>query len=141
LSLVTPWIARVLGRWPGWGFGGLQSIGVISDWAYTARYGRFPVLGHRPRETDLATLALPVLSIRVQGDVLTPPHTFDRMATFLPAVSLTVSEYRQDQATVDLNHINWARDGEAAAQQIAEWFHATPRPSWTNTADLPGITP
>jgi predicted alpha/beta hydrolase len=63
------------------------------------------------------------------------------MATFLPSVSLTITEYRREQASVDLNHISWARDGEAVAQQIAEWFPATPGPSWLNTADLPGITP
>ncbi|GAB3957438.1 hypothetical protein GCM10027614_72910 [Micromonospora vulcania] len=34
--------AALLGVWPGWGFGGRQARGVIRDWAYTARTGRFP---------------------------------------------------------------------------------------------------
>jgi predicted alpha/beta hydrolase len=36
--------AAVLGVWPGWGFGGRQARGVMRDWAYTARTGRFPRL-------------------------------------------------------------------------------------------------
>ena len=34
--------SAVLRVWPGWGFGGRQARGVIRDWAYTARHGRFP---------------------------------------------------------------------------------------------------
>src|SRR5262245_28718219 len=43
--VLTQWVnavSAVLRVWPGWGFGGRQARGVIRDWAYTARHGRFP---------------------------------------------------------------------------------------------------
>ncbi len=69
--------ASIAGFWPGdrldvAGFG-RQSRQLISDWARLARSGRF-----EPRDADvdyeqrLAELSLPVLSVTVEGDDLTP---------------------------------------------------------------------
>ncbi len=60
------------GVWPGWGFGGRQARGVIRDWGYTARHGRFPRLDGVDVEAALATVRTPVLAISVDADQYTP---------------------------------------------------------------------
>jgi predicted alpha/beta hydrolase len=64
--------SAVLGVWPGWGFGGRQARGVMRDWAYTARTGRFPRLDGVDVEAALRQVRTPVLAISVDRDQFTP---------------------------------------------------------------------
>ena len=86
--VLTQWIVAVtavLRVWPGWGFGGRQARGVIRDWGYTARHGRFPRLRGVDVEAGLASVRTPVLAISVSADQYTPAATTDHLCAKLTA--------------------------------------------------------
>jgi predicted alpha/beta hydrolase len=120
-------ISAVLGVWPGWGFGGRQARGVMRDWAYTARNGRFPSLnsggarhgaGHDP-EAALARIDVPVLAVSVEHDQYTPPATTDLLCAKLTAAPVTREHYTLAEAGGPLDHFTWARSGGPLARRIA----------------------
>lgn len=106
--------ATVLGYWPGWGFGGRQARGVIRDWAYTARHGRFPPIAGVDPAPALAALTTPVLGISLAPDRYTPPATVDQVLALLPKAPVSREHYPGD-------HFSWARaaDGPVAARVAA----------------------
>jgi predicted alpha/beta hydrolase len=110
--------ARVLGVWPGWGFGGRQARGVIRDWAFTARYGRYPRLGGVDAEAALRAMCTPVLAVSVAGDDYTPESTMDHLLGKLTAAPVTREHYAGTGAPLD--HFRWVR----AAGPLAAWIAA-----------------
>lgn len=111
-------VAAVLGVWPGWGFGGRQARGVISDWAYTARHGRFP---RAVAESGLSPVRLPVLAVSVEGDQYTPAATLDHLCAMMPAAAI----HRVHLTTADLgapvDHFTWARTSTPIAGLVADF--------------------
>ncbi|WP_199714468.1 alpha/beta hydrolase family protein [Micromonospora radicis] len=118
--------ARLLGVWPGWGFGGRQAHGVIRDWAYTARTGRFPQLGGVDVEAAVRRISTPVLAVSVDGDQYTPHPTLDRLCAKLTAAPVV----RERQAPADgtaLDHFTWVRHAAGPlAARIAEFAATLP---------------
>lgn len=114
--LATSW-AR--GYWPGWGFGGVQSRGTITDWARFVRTGRLPDWDGLSSEAALAGLVLPVLSVDVEGDTLTPPATVARLMDKLTSAPVTPITYTQAEAGAPIDHFKWARNGAALATRFA----------------------
>src|SRR5690349_13276597 len=111
----------VLRRWPGWGFGGRQARGVIRDWAYIARHGRFPArIG-----ADLGRIRVPVLAIGIEGDAFTPPSTVDYTVARLSAAPVVREEYTAAQAGAPVDHFSWVRASAALADRIAA-FSSSP---------------
>jgi predicted alpha/beta hydrolase len=109
--------SALLGVWPGWGFGGRQARGVIRDWGYTARYGRFPArLG-----ADLGAVRTPVLAVSVDHDRYTPPGPTDHLVRMLPAAPVVREHYTAAQAGGRIDHFRWVRASEALAARIAEF--------------------
>ena len=90
--------ARLLGVWPGWGFGGRQARGVIRDWAHTARTGRFPALDGVDAEAALRALRTPVLAVSVDDDQYTPHETMDHLCAKLAAAPVARERYTAAQA-------------------------------------------
>src|SRR5204862_4189180 len=74
-------LTTLQGVWPGWRFGGRQARGVIRDWAYSARHGRYP----DGLEDGLRSVHTPVLAITVDGDSYTPPGTTGHLVGKLTA--------------------------------------------------------
>jgi predicted alpha/beta hydrolase len=111
--------AAALGFWPGWGFGGRQARGVIRDWAYTARHGRYPVLKGVDAEAALRTLRTPVLSLSVDNDRYTPPRTADYLAGKLAAAPVVREHHTTAQAGGPLDHFRWVRASARLAARIA----------------------
>ncbi len=114
-------IATLLGFWPGWGFGGRQARGVVKDWAYTARHGRYPSATGADVETALAGLRTPVLAVSVQGDSYAPAPGLDYLCGKLASAPVERVHYTNAQAGASLNHFTWARAGGALAHRIAEF--------------------
>jgi len=113
----TQWIAAttaLLRVWPGWSFGGRQARGVIRDWGYTARHGRFPRLDGV--EVDLSTVRTPVLAITVARDQFTPKATLDHLCGLLSAAPVT-----RVHLAGDLDHFTWVRSPAAVASRVAEF--------------------
>lgn len=96
--------ATLLRVWPGWGFGGRQSRGVIRDWAHTARTGRFPEQYRVDVEAALATVRTPVLAVSLQRDQYTPASTVELLAGKLAAAPLRRVHYDGGA-----DHFTWAR--------------------------------
>jgi predicted alpha/beta hydrolase len=111
--------AKVLGVWPGWGFGGRQARGVIADWAYTGRHGRFPVsVG---AEEKLGAISLPVLAISVDDDQYTPRGTMDFLVSKLESAKVRREHLTQAAAGVSIDHFKWVRAGAPIAEMIRDW--------------------
>jgi predicted alpha/beta hydrolase len=111
----------LLGVWPGWGFGGRQARGVIRDWAYTARTGRFPRLNGTDTEAAVRAVRTPVLAVSVDDDQFTPHETVDNLCGKLAAAPVTRERYTVDQAGAPLDHFTWVRAGAPLARRVAEF--------------------
>ncbi|NUT05513.1 MAG: alpha/beta fold hydrolase [Hamadaea sp.] len=113
-------VSALLGHWPGWGFGGRQSRGVIQDWAHTARRGEFaPRLGVADR---LGDITLPVLAISVDTDQYTPPPTIDLLVGKLTGAKVTRVHVTEDEAGAPLDHFRWARTPGAIVDRVTAWL-------------------
>ena len=113
--------ANLAGVWPGdriaMGFG-RQSKVLISDWARLARTGRFvPVGADIDYEERIARLKLPVLSITMTGDDLTPPGSAEHLLEKLPNADVTT--WRQPEP---LGHNGWIRHHTSTIDQIEKWL-------------------
>ncbi|MEU2040101.1 alpha/beta hydrolase family protein [Nocardia niwae] len=113
--------ANLAGFWPGdrvsMGFG-RQSKVLISDWARLARTGRFvPVGADIDYEERIARLKLPVLSITMTGDDLTPPSSAEHLLEKLPNAEVT--RWRQPEP---LGHNGWIRQHASTVDQIEKWL-------------------
>jgi len=116
--------AAVLGYWPGWGFGGRQARGVMSDWAYSARTGRYrPVDGTDP-EQALNDLTTPVLMVSVEQDAYTPAPIVDFTASKLRSAPVERDHFDAERAGAPLDHFRWARAGTAIAARVADFAKA-----------------
>ncbi|MGW0503916.1 alpha/beta hydrolase family protein [Micromonospora sp. NPDC003241] len=116
--------ARLLGVWPGWGFGGRQARGVIRDWAHTARTGRFPDLDGVDTEAAVGRIRTPVLAVSVEGDQYTPHPTVDRLCAKLAAAPVTRERYRVPDARLD--HFTWVRAAGPLATRVADFAATLP---------------
>jgi predicted alpha/beta hydrolase len=112
-------VTALMGYWPGWTFGGRQARGVIRDWAYTARTGRYPTLAGADAEAALRRVTTPVLAISIEGDQYTPPSTMDHLAAKLAAAPVVREHYTAALAGAPLGHFAWVRAGGALAERIA----------------------
>ena len=113
-------VSALLRVWPGWGFGGRQARGVIRDWAFTARTGRYP----EPFEAALGTIAAPVFAVDMAGDRFTPPGTVTHLLEKLPAADVTRTTYAPPDQAID--HFRWAKHGTALARDISAWTGRLP---------------
>jgi predicted alpha/beta hydrolase len=113
--------SALLRVWPGWSFGGRQARGVIRDWAYTARRGRFPRLDGVDVEAALATVRTPVLAISVDNDRYTPPSTVDHLCGKLSAAPVERVHYPRSEAGAPLDHFTWVRAAAPLAARVAEF--------------------
>ncbi len=116
-------VTTLLGFWPGWGFGGRQTRGVIRDWATTARTGRFPRLplpGIPDGDADaaVAQVTTPVLGVSFARDWHTPAPSVDYLLSKLAAAPV-VREHYDDGS----DHFSWARRPTAVADRIAKFIH------------------
>lgn len=118
--------ATVLGVWPGWGFGGRQARGVIRDWAYTARTGRFPRLGGVDREPAVASLRTPVLAVSLEHDQFTPAPTVDHLVGKLAAAPVQRTHHGGGA-----DHFSWARSvGGPVVDRVAAFAAAARGPTY-----------
>ncbi|MFI7578627.1 alpha/beta fold hydrolase [Micromonospora sp. NPDC049497] len=113
--------ARLLGVWPGWGFGGRQARGVIRDWAHTARTGRFPHLDGVDTEAAVRGIRTPVLAVSVDHDQYTPHETLDHLCGKLVAAPVTRERYTEAEAGARMDHFTWVRASAPLAQRVARF--------------------
>ncbi len=127
-------LAGLVGFWPGWGFGGRQSWGVIRDWGYTARHGRFPDISGVDPTTGLAAIRTPVLAISVEHDRYTPAPTVDHLAVILQRANVERRHLMSADTGAPLDHFRWVRAGGP----LASWVAAFAVDIRTGRRDRPG---
>ena len=115
--------ANLAGVWPGDKLGptgfGRQSRVLISDWARLARTGRFdPAGADIDYEERIARLRLPVLSITVSGDDLTPAASARHLLDKLPEAPKT--RWHEPRP---LGHNGWIEDPGTVLDRIEKWLH------------------
>lgn len=114
-------LTRLLGVWPGWTFGGRQARGVISDWGYTARRGRFPHIDGVDPTPALSNVRTKVLAISVEGDYYTPPATVDYLCAKLPAALVERDHVTTAETGVRVDHFSWVRASAPVARRVARF--------------------
>jgi predicted alpha/beta hydrolase len=117
-------VSGVAGVWPGWGFGGRQARGVIRDWAYTGRHGRFP--DHVIAEERLRAITVPVLAISVDDDQYTPPATMDTLMSKLESAKVRREHLTRDEAGTMIDHFKWVKAGVPLRRLILDTFPVVP---------------
>ncbi|MBV1852545.1 alpha/beta hydrolase family protein [Catellatospora tritici] len=115
-------VSALLRVWPGWGFGGRQARGVIRDWAYSSRWGRFPAAVCT--QEQLATIDVPALVVSVDNDRYTPRGVVDHLAGLLSGAAVRREHLRSDEAGLTLNHFVWVKAGAPLAARITDWLPA-----------------
>ncbi|GIG90143.1 alpha/beta hydrolase family protein [Plantactinospora endophytica] len=115
-----------LGSWPGWSFGGRQARGVIRDWAYTARTGRFPRLDGVDVEAAVRDLRTPVLAVSVDHDQYTPHGTVDHLCEKLVAARVRRSRYTEAESGRRLDHFTWVRASAPIVARVVEFAAELP---------------
>lgn len=113
--------ARVLGHWPGVGFAGRQTHGVIRDWAHTVHTGRLPGPGGMDTDAALAGVRRPVYAVTVADDQFTPPATTEHMVGKFASSAVSTHHYTVEEAGGKLDHFLWARSSAALAGRIAKF--------------------
>lgn len=115
--------ANIAGFWPGDRISGAAGFGrqskvLISDWARLARTGRFvPVDADIDYEERIARLKLPVLSITVEGDDLTPSGAAEHLLAKMPNADIT--SWHQPES---LGHNGWIQQHGSTVDQIEKWL-------------------
>ncbi|MEV4534831.1 alpha/beta fold hydrolase [Asanoa sp. NPDC049518] len=112
-------VATVLRFWPGWTFGGRQARGVMTDWARTARTGRFP-----GADAAMADVTTPVLAISIDGDFYTPHEAVDHTAAKLRRAPVRRERVARIEAEGRPAHFAWVRAPEPVTTLIRDWFAA-----------------
>lgn len=116
-------VSAVLGVWPGWGFGGRQAAGVMRDWAFTARTGRFPRLAGIDPNPRLGQLELPILAAVVDNDHFTPRAPMADLMARMPRADVQWLDYTEELAGGYVDHIKWVKHSAVLADQIAEFVN------------------
>jgi predicted alpha/beta hydrolase len=110
---------KLLGVWPGWGFGGRQARGVIRDWAHTARTGRFPMIDGQDTEAAVRRIGLPVLAISVDNDSFTPHSAVDHLCAKFTSTTVQRERYGPARLGRRVDHFNWTRAAGPLVERIA----------------------
>ena len=117
-------VARFRGRWPGGMLiGGAMAGRVMTDWARHSRTSRYQPQGSdRDYDRALRELALPVLVISLDEDVLGPRSNVDFLCTRIPAADITRWHLDADSGLENRDHFAWIKDSAVLAPMTAEWI-------------------
>jgi predicted alpha/beta hydrolase len=116
-------VASMLGYFPGdrFGFGGTVSKGVIKDWAYQARTGKYKITnGSDNREEFLKDINLPVLSISFENDFLAPRKAVSNLLKKVPQANVTHSHHNDGK----FDHFSWLKRPSAIVQEIIGYMRS-----------------
>lgn len=119
-------LGKTLGYFPGnlIKFGGREARGVMSDWAYQARWGRYR-LGKSLEdiESELTQLHLPVLGVSIEHDTLSPPSALAHLTGKLANSTVTrrhLPENPHFPGAAD--HFRWARNPGFVMDSLLPWL-------------------
>lgn len=118
--------ASLFGYAPGdkLGFAGKEAKGVIYDWAYNARSGKYRATGSaNDFEALLSKVNKPVLSISLAKDQLAPKAACEALLAKLPNCDITHWHLSaQDLGLEKVSHYSWAKQPAPFVPRIQEWL-------------------
>jgi predicted alpha/beta hydrolase len=119
-------ISKLIGYFPGHriGFGGREARGVIADWAYQARWGKYR-LGKSVDdvESELAKLSLPVLGVSIENDIMAPPGALAHLTGKLANATVTRRHLAKNAANANAaDHFRWAREPAFVMDALLPWL-------------------
>lgn len=122
IRLVSALLPAYPGRWLG--FGGNQPRRLMRDWSRNATTGAFALAGSAvDYAAALASVRLPVLSLRIEDDPIAPAGAADELVALLPAATRTIATARGDPTVTPWRrHFSWARRPEEIVAAIAPWI-------------------
>lgn len=118
------WTARLKGHYPGRrvGFAGNEARGVIADWTRSARTGNYAARGlDEDLEAALATLTLPLLTLRMQDDRLAPESSLRYLLAKMPHAPSEMHVIDADMLGARADHFAWIESPSALAERIVSW--------------------
>jgi predicted alpha/beta hydrolase len=119
-------LAKIVGYFPGnrLGFGGREARGVIADWAYQGRSGRYR-LGRSVDdvESQLAALSLPVLGVSIENDMMAPPGALAHLTGKLANATVTRRHLKENpHYPTAADHLRWAREPGFVMSALLPWL-------------------
>lgn len=123
---LLPWLAQRNGALPGRriGFGGAEARGVMSDWAQTARSGRYGGKGiDMGLESALSTVTAELRGVLFTRDWLAPTSSLQFLASKMPLAPIRI--HRLDSAALGAraDHFAWMRRPERVAECLLDDRH------------------
>lgn len=119
-------ITEVVGYLPGdrIGFGGIESKGVIRDWANVALTGQYRPAGSRfDFEAALKQLEKPVLALSYSDDDFAPAGAARKLLGKMPHAQVTQLELApQDLGVASIGHNAWVKHNGRLVPRIADWL-------------------
>ena len=116
-----PWLARQMGALPGRriGFGGQEAPGVMTDWAASARTGRYAAQGMViDLDGAMRTAAPEVRAVVLEDDWLAPTSSLDFLLSKLPEARTHTRRMDAVHVDTDADHFAWMRTPDA----VADWL-------------------
>lgn len=120
---LLPWLARRHGALPGRriGFGGAEALGVMTDWAHTARSGRYA--GKHlvvDLEAALATVNADICAVAFTSDWLAPSSSLHYLLAKMPRARAALVTL--DSATLGLraDHFAWMRQPARVVESLLD---------------------
>jgi len=105
------------------GFAGREARGVMSDWARSARDGRYEPGGvDQDLEQGMADLTLPVLAVRMADDWFVPAASFDWLLGKLRRCEITTTDVAAASSGELSDHYRWMRRPERTVAIIESWL-------------------
>lgn len=121
--------ASLLGYAPGdkLGFAGKEAKGVIHDWAYNARTGKYRATGSpHDFEALLPKVNKPVLGISLAKDHFAPKPAVEELLGKLKGCDVTRWHLSaQDLGLEKVSHYSWAKQPEPFVPRIQAWLKQT----------------
>lgn len=118
---VAPWLARLLGHFPGsrLGFGGREARQLIGDWAFSGRSGRYAIESMQVElELGLAGLHCPVLALRMQDDRFGPEDALRYLLGKMPQAPSETFALDAARLGCRADHFSWMRTPRAVAAML-----------------------
>ena len=126
LAQTAKWTARVLGFFPGHlvRFGGREARGLVADWAFQGRTGRYEVAGSRlDFEALLPRLTLPILAISFGDDAYAPSGAVHHLLGKMAAAPVTHHHLTPEELGVAaVGHFGWVRLADRLLPRIEGWL-------------------
>ncbi|HYC29909.1 MAG TPA: alpha/beta fold hydrolase, partial [Chitinophagaceae bacterium] len=120
-------VSMLMGYFPGnrLGFGGKESRGVISDWAYTAYSGNFKAKGSDiDYNAAMKSCNVPVLALSYEGDTAAPYQSVKNLLEKFSSSATLQHHFNPESGGRKYDHYSWVRDPDLCIPVIQRWINS-----------------